>query len=495
MTRPLRRGLGLALLVLCCSAHIGSPDAWYQGPAGPYDVLIRVQPPLVVPGIAAVEVMPAHAGVTRITAVINRFDAGATPPPPDVALPLRDRPGWYGTRLWVMTTGSNSVTVTLEGTAGSGSVVVPLSAVAGRRLGFARGLAGLLLAAGLVLAAGWFTIIGAAVRESVLPPGEEPDATRRRRARWVMLRSVLVLGAVLTAWTLWWRAEDRRFARGLYRPLALRAGIDTTAGISRLTLTITDSAWIHRHDAAWQRGRRPRDASELVEDHGKLMHLFLVAEGTRSAFAHLHPGSTDMVTFVATLPPLPPGRYAAFADVVHASGFTETLTATLQLDSALTRRVAATPTDPDDSWWTGEPARALSARLEDGSRLEWLRPAAPLIAGEEAGLRFVLRSSEPKAPELYLGMAGHAAVVRDDDSVFIHLHPLGTISLAAQTQLLARLPAGRGHSMGPRGPADTLSFPYAFSRPGNYTVWVQLRRGGRILTAGFPATVETGAGR
>ena len=36
----------------------------------------------------------------------------------------------------------------------------------------------------LFLALGLLTIIGAAVRESVVPPGDEPDPARRRRRGW-----------------------------------------------------------------------------------------------------------------------------------------------------------------------------------------------------------------------------------------------------------------------------------------------------------------------
>ena len=491
MTRSRRIGL-LGATVLLCSAHVGSPDAWYEGPAGPYTVLVHVQAPPVVPGIAVVNIRAAEPGITRVTALVNRFDAIGSPPPPDVAEPVAGNPGWYRTRLWVMTSGSNSVTVALYGPRGAGSVVVPLAAVAARRLAFSPFLAGLLIALGLVLALGLFTIVGAAVREGVLPPGVEPDARRRRRARFAIARAMIVVTLALTAWAIWWRTNDRRFVRNLFRPLPIAARIDPGARPARLTLTITDSAWIHRNDDAWLGARRLPEQSGLIEDHGKLVHLFLIASGGRAAFAHLHPVTADTVSFETTLPPLPPGDYSVFADVVHASGFTETLASTVVVPPDISRMDLWTAADSDDSWSRDSTTRANRAVLEDGTTLTWLRSPESLIAGDEADLRFAVAAAPGRTspPEPYLGMAGHAAVVRDDGSVFIHLHPLGTISLAAQERLLRRDSLSPGHTMSqPLAAGDTLYFPYAFPKQGNYTVWVQLKRGGRVLTGAFAATV------
>jgi hypothetical protein len=81
-----------------------------------------------------------------------------------------------------------------------------------------------------------------------------------------------------------------------------------------------------------------------------------------------------------------------------------------------------------------------------------------------------------------MGMAAHAVVVRSDGGVFVHLHPVGTVSLAGAA------PLSGGHATHLM-PSEEISFPYAFSAPGGYTVWVQVKRLGRVLTAAFDVQV------
>ncbi len=57
--QSLFRNLGLTLLCVVLSAHVGSPDAWFEGNAGPYKVTIQVQMAGVVPGVAQIFVTTA----------------------------------------------------------------------------------------------------------------------------------------------------------------------------------------------------------------------------------------------------------------------------------------------------------------------------------------------------------------------------------------------------------------------------------------------------
>ena len=100
-----------------------------------------------------------------------------------------------------------------------------------------------------------------------------------------------------------------------------------------------------------------------------------------------------------------------------------------------------------------------------------------------------------------MGMPAHAAVVREDGAVFVHLHPMGTVSMAAHRLFeqrargdTVRSPSGElviREASHPGHPTAVV-FPYEFPQPGRYRIWVQVRREGRVLTGAFEADVAAG---
>jgi len=498
LTRKLARLLALLAVALLTWGHVGSPDVFFEGQAGPYPVRIVVRAPLVVPGRAEINVRALAPGVSRVSVQPVVWNAGPEgAPPADRAQPVRGDANQWSAQLWLMRPTSYSVRVEVGGAAGSGTVLVPVVAVATRRLPMQRGMGALLAGLGIFLVVGALTAIGAAVRESVLPPGEEPDPRRRRRARWVVVGTAVLLGLALWGGRAWWRSVDRDFARTIFRPFHLTASAREAGGERRLTVAIDETTG------------GSREWVPLMPDHGKLMHLFLVRQPTLDAFAHLHPvplGKSDD-TFETPLPPLPAGPYRLYADVTHENGFAETLTTTVELPlAAATPATIATPSgapgaDPDDSFRLGAAAAAPggSADLGDGFTMTWDAAPGPRVAGAEAGLRFAVHGpgGTPAGIEPYMGMLSHAAVVRDGEDggpVFIHLHPEGTVSMAAlqffQGQhgggSMSGMPGMPLHAMAPDG---VLTFPWSFPRPGRYHLWVQVKTGGQVRTGAFAVEV------
>jgi hypothetical protein len=111
------------------------------------------------------------------------------------------------------------------------------------------------------------------------------------------------------------------------------------------------------------------------------------------------------------------------------------------------------------------------------------------------------RKGEPASIEPYLGMNGHAVVVREDGKVFIHLHPSGTSSMASSeafalrdrgdTTADGRLRLDSSSTTHPMAsqPLRHIDFPYAFPSAGRYRVYVQVRAQGRVHTTAFDVRV------
>jgi hypothetical protein len=124
-------------------------------------------------------------------------------------------------------------------------------------------------------------------------------------------------------------------------------------------------------------------------------------------------------------------------------------------------------------------------RFADGSSITWEIGPAPLVEKAERTLRFTARDAAgallPLEP--YMGMAAHVAVTDAAGQVFAHLHPSGSISMAA----LQRFDPHAMHA--PSTLPSEVAIPYAFPRAGRYRLWVQTRRGSEVLTAAFDADV------
>jgi hypothetical protein len=495
------RVLGVLALAVLVSAHVGSPDVFFTGKAGAYDVSVVVRPPQVVPGIARVTVR-VPAGVTSVSIRPVFWRAGAKgAPSADALRPNSD--GVYEGSLWLMAHGAYSVDVAVDGPSGKGTVTVPVASVAMGRLALDKPLGAVLTVLALFLITGLINIVRKAAGEGLLEPGKSLNENAVRTTRIAGVGSAVVIALALFGGARWWDAVDGDYQRSIYRPSQMRTSIAN--GLLHIAAS----------DTQFFSGGR---VATYVPDHGKLMHLFLVSP---RGFAHLHPrpDTATVPAFTTALPPLPPGTYRLYGDVVHETGFERTLVASIDVPAELsipcaerpkgTKCAAYSASDPDDAWFVGPASPANSMTLPDGSRLLLTPPAAKPRAGEEITLDIsVVDAKDAKITVVpYLGMAAHAVVVHSDGDVYVHLHPMGTATLAAQQVFEARnrgdtTEAGKlrleqhdAHAAKPEPLPSTVSFPYAFPRAGDYRLYFQVKRGGRVMTAAFAISVDSAAAK
>jgi hypothetical protein len=471
-------------------AHVGSPAVVYDGAAGPYPVRVIILPPPVVPGRAQVTIRllrdePAPVRVT-IRPVNGRLGLVGSPAP-DEARPVRGDSALRQADLWLMTSGSYSVEVTVSGERGAGTVMVPVLSVSTRRLTLSPILGTLLAGLGALLVASGVALASKGAMDSVRPADTPPVPGQAVRG-WVAAGlALLVFGAALYLGKRWWDREDENYRMNeLYRPVPMDAALRVEAGQRILRLSF------HRV------GETRLASPDLLPDHGKLIHLFMIREPDLDAFAHVHPLRVSAHYFDLAVPPLPPGHYQLYGDLTFERGFAATLTTTIDLPPPLpSAETGQGPVDrdPDDAW-SASPADLNAA----GAAVLTLTGPAQIRAGQDLSLNFAAHDAagRPAELELYMGMPGHAAIRRSDGSVFAHIHPVGTISMASQFFFEQQAAAQTGGPMpvdhsrmameGPTG-ASTVAFPYLFPQPGAYRIWVQTKIAGRIVTGAFDVTV------
>ena len=477
----------MLLLPFVAQAHVNSPDVFYDAHAGPYHLLVTVRPANVVPGIAEIEIRSADPDVEQIKVLPLPMvsPAGKFAPVADVTQrDPRDSQLFHG-KLWLMERGSWKIQLQVQGKRGEGEISVPVPAVSTNTASMQKTRGLILVVLGLALFAGFVSIIGAAGRDAELAPGETPGPVQRRRGVTRAAAAGVIAVLVLVLGNAWWNADAATSVRRNYKLPQLHAELQNN-GVLQLQLVNPNPAPPNRFRID------PPDRivlNDLVPDHGHLMHLFLIRMPDMTSFWHLHPQQTGEGQFAVALPALPAGHYRVYADIVHHTGFPETQIGTVDVPASLNARPTEGPSpDPDDSGVTETPASGDVAQLADGYRMVWERASTPFHSGEPLWFRFRLENSSGRPAqgmEDYMGMAGHAVFLSDDGNVFAHVHPAGSVPMAA---LAIAGDSMAGMHQPPQG--AEVSFPYGFPRPGNYRLFVQVKRAGKVETAIFQAKVD-----
>ena len=544
--------IGLSfLLTFSAFAHIGSAGVVYEGKAGPYNIQVFVNPPDVIPGTATVSVLVDGLDIKRIgLKPIFYWGGEDSTPKAEDAIASTTETGKYEGVVWLMQSGAAAIKIEIEGGRGKASTLIPIAAVATAKRDLPPALGWILGGLALLLVGLMTTIIGASNSDSLLKPGEKQSSKVMKRRVVGSVVGVGFCGMAMFGGNIWWQAEAKSYDRDMYRSFTASSKVSEINGQSVLQMQI-DSGSV-----------KGRSLNYLIPDHGKLMHLFLVKQGTMDAFAHLHPVRQDSLHFNAVLPNLPAGKYLLFADVLRYHGFQYTIADTLEIKTPIASNKALVGASADDTYVITNPLNAqkpiltaenisicgtpgIKTALQDGSSIVWEeKPNQTLKVGQVYNLKFSVLAPDGKTAELepYLGMMGHAAVLKDDGSVYIHLHPNGTFSTTSVTAMESRLTVENSEKLKGRYnkrisdntaqpkmllPAvfrdsvntvmaqfDAMSeternktlmasmnhtkeghhggmvtFPYAFPTAGNYRIWLQIKRNGKILTGIFDAKV------
>lgn len=491
MQRIHLRLLSLVCLVLfpaAAFAHVGSRDVFEQVTAGPYKLFVTVRVPAAIPGVARVEVKSSGARADAI-GISSALMAAAAPTRLAQAPMLRDTgdPASFSGNVWLGAAGSWEIRFAISGADGERTAAVPVPAVAQSNMTTERSLAFILGMLALLLLIGAVAITVASLRDAGLAANRASARTLRLRTLAGGAATLAAVALLIWAGTAWWRG-----ARNGYRPLGLKPILKG----NQLDLNVI------AYTASNKAGpSRPND--DFLPDHGHLMHLYMIHWPQMDAVFHLHPVQATAGDFRISLPAMPGGEYRLFGDVVHRNGFPETLVASLRVPA----NMPGGPLGADNA--EGRPQSldrgmlGAVCRLPDGYTMVWDRPAE-VTANTAYSFRFRLLDPQGrpvKDMQPYLGMAGHAAFVKTDGTVFAHTHPEGSAAMAAMMLAEKSSSGGMGISMNmamhseqtamdSQPMSNVVEFPYGFPSRGRYRIFIQMKHGTTVETGTFDVIVE-----
>ena len=447
----------------------------------------------MIPGIAQIEVRALDGNVTDIRIVpLRAVGEGSEYAPPSDRMERSQVDTQYFTgKLWLMASGAWQVRMEVFGTLGKGESAVPVPAAARRTLRMQKSTGTLLIALMLLLVVSMIAILGAAARESQLEPGAAASASLRRRGRIAMAVTAVALVVILFLGNMWWNAAaSGRADIMMYKAPPVEASLQNT---NTLVLKMGFSSW---HDR-----RKQMLLDKIIPDHGHLMHLFLLGLPDLDRFYHLHPDQVAPNTFTERLPAVTAGNYAVFADIVRESGFPDTMTARMTLPDVPGNLPIGDDSATTVAYVSDGKGPGTVLTLPDHGRWEWIIDGSTVHARQPALLRFRVFDKDGKPAsdlEPYMGMDGHLVIVKRDLTVFAHVHPSGSMPMAALmllekqinngTSAMTAMTAKSGMHETTR-PAE-VTFPYGFPEPGGYRLFVQIKRNGQVQTGVFDAHVE-----
>lgn len=288
----------------------------------------------------------------------------------------------------------------------------------------------------------------------------------------------------------WWDERKINYDQNNYFNLKNNAKIANNGKYDILKINIVDKKWINE--------KMPN----LIPDHGKIMHMYMISDDFRY-LAHLHPTrSEDKNSFLVRMPPFSEGVYSLYMDITHETGFSHTMTNKINYNrkNIIIDRSITTPLiDPDDSW----------TQDLDAIKITWVDMQSFYEAEKDIPMRFKIeKNGKPTPIQLYMGMGAHAALIKNDGSIFAHLHPTGTINMASKNiyklgikkeqmidnkniELDLINPKHDHYSNQNYSVSGEVGFPpLRLIKAGDYTVWVQVKTENKIITQKFNFTIS-----
>lgn len=476
----------LFFLISILHADIGHNNVVYEGKAGDIPIRVFVTLPGVVPGLADISIKVFADDINKVTIqpIKKDKDRKSKSPPPDIAKRVKGEKNMFSAQLWLMDFGSYSLDIRLYQNQDVYRASIPVNSIASKVIVMSQGTSILLFILCSILFFGAVNIIRVAYKDSTELPGDNPDNRKIVKSYIVTFLSLIILSTIIYTGKNWWDKIDISYQNNIFQSLENEIQILDNGKEKFMSIEIVDKLW--------QQNRM----SDIIPDHGKIMHIYLISKNYET-LAHIHPSRTkNDDTFIVKMPPVNFGTYFLYMDVTHATGFSHTMINKIEYkkeNTIFTKSINNIERDLDDSW-------VLNSKE---NRIRWKNKKQFYKSGNDINLEFqVLKNGKPAVLEPYINMGGHAALLKKDQTVFVHIHPVGTISMASQEIFQENyiqnivdqddicffgfVDDSTENYILNVSPNGKVSFPaMKLENTGEYGLWVQVKSEGEVITQKF----------
>jgi len=409
--------------------HIGIENSYFEGNVGSYSTRIIIEPPGVVPGLASIKIFSIDRKVESVSVravhnnAITRDTLNTFNVKPDI-VPRSDQvDNMFQTELWLMDYGAYGVEVFFDGPKGKSNVIIPVNSVSSKMIEMSQFMSITLWCLLILLFIGGVNVIGTAYYESTLDKNQNPTNDKLKKTYIVYVLSSIILFYMVYGGYKWWLAIEKQFMERFYKPF------DTTLNVKNNILNISidsppkDASWLDKQGTIREHGK-------LITEHNKLAHIYIFDKAKNQFMAHLHPiNLISDYEFETCLPTMDSGEYVLYADLAHESGYSHSITQTFNLDKPIENlNFNKGLCDPDNSY---------SNFSQTSVDINWTNKKEDYSADDNISFDLEI-SKDGQLLELdsYVGMGGHGVIVSLDSELYMHMHPLGSISMSAQKKFM-----------------------------------------------------------
>ena len=491
--KAFRWALSFIVTLQLATAHIGLRYMVYEHKEGSIPLRVYLKLPESAPGIVDISFKSFSDNIDRISVsseLKGSVEVGENSSR-NIAIPVNGEENTFSSKLPLFKYGAYSINVEVQQNGKIEQVIIPVNFSAGEKLELdSISLSVLFVTAFFLSFLGIFFIRNAYSYNRK----KEFDKTLKSKnnSRFLQFAEIFIIIFMISYVSIkWWDERKINYDQNNYFNLKNDAKIVNNGIYDILEINIVDKKWINE--------KMPI----LIPDHGKIMHMYMISDDFRY-LAHLHPTrSEDRNSFFVRMPPFREGDYSLYMDITHDTGFSHTMTNKINYNRkniVIDRSITTPLIDPDDSW----------TQDLDAIKITWVDMQSFYEAEKDIPMRFKIeKNGKPTPIQSYMGMGAHAALIKNDGSIFAHLHPTGTINMASKNiyelgikkeqmidnkniELDLINPKHDHFSNQNYSVNGEVGFPpLRLIKAGDYTVWVQVKAENKIITQKFNFTISS----